>query len=204
MKRCPTCNRTFEEDWLAFCTQDGTTLVEDSPARADEPPPTMLAPPPPPVGGWKAPSGDLGSGQFRPQPSPPPPPPQRNYASPSGGFGAPQFQPPPQQMQAGWQPPPPPPYANAPQKGLAIASMVLGIFSPTLGFFCCYILGIITAPIALGLGIYQLSQIKKFPEKFDGRPMAIIGIVGAAIYFVELAFIIIFYGVAILMQGVNK
>ena len=48
MKRCPTCNRTFEEDWLAFCTQDGATLLEESPAKANEPPPTILAPPPPP------------------------------------------------------------------------------------------------------------------------------------------------------------
>jgi hypothetical protein len=200
MKRCPTCDRTFEEDWLAFCTQDGTTLVDDSPSKSSEPPPTIMSPPPPPPGGWKPPSGDLGSGQFQSQPIPPPPP---NLATPSGGLGANQYQA-PQQMQSGWQPPPPPAYNNAPQKGLAITSMVLGIFSPTLGFLCCYVLGIVTAPIAIGLGIYQLSQIKKFPDRFDGKPMAIIGIIGGAIYFVELAFIIIFYGAAILMQGFNK
>jgi hypothetical protein len=202
MKRCPTCNRTFEEDWLAFCTQDGTTLVEDSPAKADEPPPTILAPPPPPAGGWKQPSGDLGSGQFQPQPSQPPPPPQPNYASPSGGFGSAQFQPPPQQqMQAGWQPPPPPPYSTGPKQGMAIASMVCGIFSITIGW-CCY-LGVLSAPVAMGLGIYQLIQIKNKPEANGGKPMAIVGIITGAAYFLLLALIIVIYGAAIFMQGIK-
>src|SRR6266536_576292 len=76
MKRCPTCNRTFEEDWLAFCTQDGTTLVDDSPSKGYEPAPTIMAPaPPPPSGGWQSPSGGLGSGQSPSQPIPPPPSP---------------------------------------------------------------------------------------------------------------------------------
>jgi hypothetical protein len=61
MKRCPNCNRTFEEDWLAFCTQDGTTLIDESPAKKDDLQATILAPaPPPPSGGWQSPSGDLG------------------------------------------------------------------------------------------------------------------------------------------------
>ena len=148
MKRCPTCNRTFEEDWLAFCTQDGATLVEDSPARANEPPPTILSPPPPPAGGWRQPSGDPGSPQFQSQPVPPPVPPS-NLGGSSGGFGLGQFQP-PQQMQSSWQPPPPPQYA--PKQGLAIASMICGIFSVTIGW-CCY-LGVISSPVAIGLGIY--------------------------------------------------
>src|ERR1043165_2744776 len=100
MKRCPTCNRTFEEDWLAFCTQDGTTLVDESPAKASEPPPTILAPPRPPPGGGHQPSGGLGSAQFQSRPAPPPP---ANMSAPSSGIGSGQFQP-PQQMQPGWQP----------------------------------------------------------------------------------------------------
>src|SRR5262245_53293821 len=134
MKRCPTCNRTFEEDWLAFCTQDGTTLIDESPAKKDEPPPTILAPPPPHPGSWQQPSGGIGSGQFQSQPIPPPPPPS-NLVQPSGGFGAGQFQP-GQQMQSGWQPPPPPPYVQGPTQGIAIASMICGIFSVTLGWVC--------------------------------------------------------------------
>src|SRR5436309_3557547 len=40
MKRCPTCNQTFEEDWLSFCTSDGTSLVDFAPSPK-EPPPTI-------------------------------------------------------------------------------------------------------------------------------------------------------------------
>jgi hypothetical protein len=58
MKRCPTCNQTFEEDWLSFCTQDGTTLIDDSVQAQNDLPATIMAstspepawqPPPPPT-----------------------------------------------------------------------------------------------------------------------------------------------------------
>ena len=35
MKRCPTCNRSFDDDTLSFCLDDGTPLVRDSASRAD-------------------------------------------------------------------------------------------------------------------------------------------------------------------------
>jgi Domain of unknown function (DUF4190) len=201
MKRCPTCNRTFEEDWLAFCTQDGATLIDESPARADEPPPTILAPPPPPAGGWQQPSGGFGSGQFQSQPIPPPAPPS-NVGGSSGGFSPGQYQP-PQQMQSGWQPPPPPPYAQGSKQGLAIASMVCGIFTITIGW-CCY-LGAISALPAIGLGIYQLIQIKNDPEHNTGKPFAIVGIATGAVYYVLIAIIIVIYGAALLGGGLmNK
>src|SRR5262249_30338246 len=139
MKRCPTCNRTFDEDWLAFCTDDGTTLVEEGPSSRSEPPPTMMAPPMPPSA---APSKQLtlnlstGSGS-RSQPPP-------SYA-------------PPMPVQSGWLPPPPPSYTK-PKQGLAVASFVLGLVSITIGF-CCY-LGVLTSPTAIILGIVSLSQIK--------------------------------------------
>jgi uncharacterized protein DUF4440 len=56
MKRCPTCKRTFEDDSLAFCLDDGSplvsetrpdsepTLVSPSPSVAAQPPPTQFAP----------------------------------------------------------------------------------------------------------------------------------------------------------------
>jgi hypothetical protein len=194
MKRCPNCNRTFEEDWLAFCTQDGTTLIDESPAKKDDLQATMLAPaPPPPAGGWQQPSGGLGSGQFPSQPIAPPP-------APSSGFGSGQFQP-AQQMQSGWQPPPPPPYAAGPKQGLAVASMICGIGSITIGW-CCY-LGTLSAPVALGLGIYQLVQIKNKPEEFGGKPFAIVGVATGAVYFLGILVIILIYGAAILMGGIK-
>ena len=46
MKRCPNCNESFEEDWLSFCTKDGTVLIEVA-GSASEPPPTIMAAAPP-------------------------------------------------------------------------------------------------------------------------------------------------------------
>jgi hypothetical protein len=195
MKRCPTCNRTFDEDWLAFCTHDGTTLMVESPASPDGPPPTLLAPPPPPPAGWQQSSGGLGSGQFQSQPVPPPVPPS-NIVAPSGGFPSGFPQP------GGWQPPPPPPFAQGPKQGLAVASMICGIFSITVGW-CCYS-GVVAAPVAIALGIYQLSQIKSNPDQNTGKPFAIVGIVTGALYFVLIAFIILLYGVAILTTNFPK
>ena len=177
MKRCPTCNQTFSEGWLSFCTQDGTTLVDDSVSKR-EPAETMMAPPPPvsypnPPSNWSAPSGGAGSaGQF------------------------PQAQP----IQTGWQPPPAP-TITGPTQGTAVAALICGIFTVTIGW-CCY-LGVVTGPIAIGLGIYSLIQIKNFPDKFTGKPFAITGIVTSAVYFLGLAAIILLYGMAIFMQGVK-
>jgi len=199
MKRCPTCNRTFEEDWLAFCTQDGTTLVDDSPSRSSEPPATILSPPPPPPGGWKPPSGDLGSGQFQSQPFQQQPP--SNVPAPSGGFGSAPFQP-PQQMQGGWQPPPPPPYQQGPKQGMAVASMICGIFTITFGW-CCSI-GLISGVVAIVLGVYQMVQIKNNPEQNTGKPFAITGIATSALYFLIWIVLMIVYGFAIFMGGLNK
>ena len=201
MKRCPTCNRTFEEDWLAFCTEDGTTLVDESPTRTDEPPATILAPPPAPPGGeWGQPSGGFGSGQFQPQPVPPPVPPS-NLGAPSGGFGVAQFQP-PQQMQGGWQPPPPPPYAQGAKQGLAVASMVCGLFTIVFGW-CCSI-GVITGIVAIVLGAYQLVQIKNNPDQNTGKPFAITGIATSAVYFLVWILLMFLYGFAIFMGSLNQ
>ena len=108
MKRCPTCNQTFEEDWLSFCTQDGTTLVDDS-ATPGEPAPTILAPQAPPVNDQAT----------------------LNLASSSGLNPA--FPSAPAQA---WQPPPPPNYVQPLNKSLATAAMILGIVSLVVGWIC--------------------------------------------------------------------
>src|SRR5438552_22035 len=132
MKRCPTCNETFSEGWLSFCTQDGTALVEDSVSKS-EPPPTIMAPPPLPFSNPNQPA---------------------NWNAPTGGFGSGQI-PVPQPIQSAWQPPPPP--RAGPKRGLAVASLVFGIFSMTFGWCCS--LGLITSRVAIVLGIVSLVQI---------------------------------------------
>ena len=53
VKRCPTCNRSFDDETLSFCLEDGTPLVTDSAGRADSqetlvsPSPTLIGAAPP-------------------------------------------------------------------------------------------------------------------------------------------------------------
>lgn len=174
MKRCPTCHQTFEEEWLSFCTQDGTTLMEDSIASND-PPPTIMAPAP--SAGWNAPSAEL-----------PPSSPEWRPPQPV----APAWQPPPPP----WQPPPPPPYA--PNKNLAIASMVLGIISVTVGWFC---FGPIPGIAAIILGGVALSQMKKNPDRVGGKPHAWTGIATGSATLVIYAVFLVIYIIALVASA---
>lgn len=45
MKRCPTCSRSFDDDSLSFCLDDGTPLVGDLSQRRDSQE-TLVSPPP--------------------------------------------------------------------------------------------------------------------------------------------------------------
>ncbi len=108
---------------------------------------------------------------------------------------------PPTPLEPGWRPPPPPPFPRSKQTGLAVTSFVLGIASVTLGL-CCYF-GILTAPIALVLGIVALVQIKNDPNKFGGKGFAIGGIVSGGLYFAIFALIVFLYGIGLLLGGLN-
>ena len=84
---------------------------------------------------------------------------------------------------------------------MALLSMILGIISVTIGF-CCYF-GVLTAPVAIGLGAYALSLVKKDPNKYGGKGMALAGIIMGALYFILLILIILFYGLAALMGNLS-
>lgn len=170
MRRCPQCNREFTDEWLTFCTQDGSTLVDVPAEMAAEPPPTWVRPMPPSVSPSEQPTLDM---------------PDR-YTPPPVQYI------PPAPLQGGWMPPPPPAFPTAPQQSLAAASLILGIASVTVGL-CCYF-GILTAPTSLVLGIIALVQIKNDPAKYGGKGLAIGGIVASAVYFVILAAMILFWG----------
>ena len=176
MKRCPTCNQEFTDEWLTFCTQDGTSLVVVH-TSSQEPPPAIAMPPS--VSPLEQPTINFPGARI---------PPPALYT-------------PPPTPQSGWQPPPPPPTPAGTQNTLAVASMVLGIVSVTIGW-CCYF-GVITGPVALVLGTYSLSQIKKDPKQFGGRGMAIAGIIMGSLYFVLLALIILIYGLSFLISGMS-
>ncbi len=178
MKRCPRCNQEFTDEWLTFCTQDGTSLV-DVEVSSYEPPPTLVSPAmPPSVSPAEQPTLDL-----------------------PGRYSPPAQYIPPSPLQSGWTPPPPPAYPSKPQQGLAVTSLVLGIVSITLGL-CCYF-GVLTGPVALVLGIVSLVQIKNDPTKYGGKGFAIGGVVTGGLYFVIVALIVLLYGVGILLGGLS-
>lgn len=84
---------------------------------------------------------------------------------------------------------------------MALLSMIFGIVSITVGW-CCYF-GVLTSPVAIGLGLYALSLIKKDPNKYGGKGMAIAGIVTGALYFVLIALIALIWGLSVLAGGLN-
>jgi Domain of unknown function (DUF4440) len=57
MKHCPTCNRSFNDDALSFCLEDGTPLIREPAGRADSQE-TLVSPspsvPPPETSGLRA------------------------------------------------------------------------------------------------------------------------------------------------------
>jgi hypothetical protein len=112
------------------------------------------------------------------------------------------YQPPPQSVPSTWQPPPPPRTVAGPSQSLAVWSMVLGLVSMTLGWCCSF--GLLTAPVAIVLGIVALSQIKSQPNRYTGKPLAVTGIVSGGLYFVVLAVIILIYGLGILLSGLHR
>lgn len=187
MRRCPKCNQHYADEWLTFCTQDGTSLL-DVPASTGEPPPTLVkSSMPPSVSPTEQPTLDM------PDRFVPPPPP--TFAPPV------QYIPPSQPSPSGWTPPPAPPYPVKPQQSLAAASLVCGLVSITIGWCCSF--GVLTAPIALVMGIVALVQIKNDPSKYAGKGMAIGGVVTGALYFAILAVIIVLYGIGFLLGGIQ-
>tara|TARA_B100001109_G_C18714644_1_gene404126 strand:+ start:71 stop:418 length:348 start_codon:yes stop_codon:yes gene_type:complete len=80
---------------------------------------------------------------------------------------------------------------SEPAKGMAIASMVCGICSLVL-FFIPFA-NIVLAIVAVALGHIHLSNMKKFPDMYDGRGMAVAGLATGYVFlgFTILGFIIL-------------
>jgi hypothetical protein len=171
MKYCPQCQKRYSESWLSFCSDDGTALIQELTPPAD---PNWN----PQIRGPQVQTPDEQETRWLPRDAPAP-----------GGWIAPDERPP---MSPGpWQPPPPPAplIRTQPSQGLAVASMVVGIAGLLLA--ACF--GPIPGIVALVLGLTALSQIKKSPEKYAGKPYATAGvIIGGATIAVYALMIIVF------------
>lgn len=157
MKYCPLCKRRFDEPWLSFCSDDGTPLIQELTPPAD---PNWN----PKIRGPRVETPDEQQTQWLPREPPAP-----------GAWIAPDERPP---MRPGpWTPPAPPTptYFPRPQptQNLALASLITGI----LGLLLAGCFGPIPGIVALVLGLVALSQIKKSPEKYGGKPFATAGVV---------------------------
>ena len=173
MKYCPQCKRQFSEAWLSFCSDDGTPLAQElTPAADPNWDPRIREP--------KVQTPDEQPTQWLPREPPV-----------AGGWIAPDERPP---MNPGiWQQPTPPatypvyPHKTNPNQGLALASMLTGIAGVLLA--SCF--GPVPGIVALVLGLVALSQIKKSPEKYGGKGMAIAGIVIGSLTIVFYVLLII-------------
>jgi hypothetical protein len=176
MKYCPLCKKRFDEAWLSFCSDDGTPLIQELTPPADPNWDPRIREP-------KVQTRDEAETKWLPREQPL-----------AGGWIAPDERAP---MSPGpWQPPPPPsPFPYVPttkrSEGLAIASMVTGI----AGFLLAGCFGPLPGIAALVLGLVALSQIKKSPEKYSGKPYAtagaILGAVSTLFFLVILLWIIL-------------
>ena len=107
------------------------------------------------------------------------------------------------------QPAPPVPLAGASLTGrapatnsMAVAGLVMGILSMTVGLVCCgllfNILGIIFSSVAL-------SQIKRSPAQQAGRNLAIIGLVLSLLGLVfQIIIIVVFGAMGLLKEIMNR
>ena len=179
MKQCLRCQRTYNDDLLNFCLEDGELLTpyfqeSRNPRPGDDAPPTVMlnetrvtnptnwpqTPPSAPPALWQGQPGNAPQAQFAP------------YVMPSVN------------------------------QTLALVSLGLGIGSITIGWCCS--LGLLLSPAALITGFIALSQIKKDPKAYGGRGFALGGIVTGVVYLSVLLLILLIYGVAIIGGGLGS
>ena len=113
------------------------------------------------------------------------PPPPGGYVPPPPGAG---YVPPPPPGAGGYVPPPPPGsyiapgmgYAGPRRDGLAVASLVIGIFSIACFFIC---LGIVLGPTAAIMGFISRQRIGTSGGTLGGGTLATVGLVLGVIGF---------------------
>jgi hypothetical protein len=176
MKHCTTCGTNFVDDDLRYCTDDGTVLLAGENPFAQEAQATKIFPASPPTKVMSPPRPT--EYEVRTPADQPPAAPLYGWAN---------------EAPAAWTPPAPPAYPSAGQQQqqttAALVSLIFGIVAFTIGWLC---LGIPLGLVAVVLGLVALSQIRRDPAKYGGKPLAIGGIVtGGIVMLVKLALLVI-------------
>lgn len=167
MKRCPACQRTYADDSLSYCLEDGSALASDRSGSSDLPATLII---PDPRRTVPAKPETFRQGQTPPQPFTSPPP--------------------------AWRPlgvaPIPAAIPARQGRGLAIASLVCAIAAFILLGFCIiagangvestliggvFLLSALSALVGAVLGIVATSQSTKDVSAQNGKVMAIVALV---------------------------
>ena len=175
MKVCPRCQKTYSDDTLNFCLDDGDllTMMQPSPGGYIEEPPTMVldqARVTDPIS-WAQPQ----TGQ-----------PPAKWTAP-GPIARQQF--------GGL------PIARRQDQTLATVSLCLGIASMTIGWCCSS--GLLLGPAAIITGLIARSNIKKDPAKFGGNGLALGGIITGSVFIAIYVLIILVWGASVFLNALG-
>lgn len=171
MKTCPRCGRTYTENDLNFCLDDGELLTTagstQPPTRyVDDSPPTLTMDPTRVTNPTNFPVSQAPAQWQQPVP-------MGQQAPRFGTYGM----------------------AMSPNQTLAVVSLCLGIGSITIGWCCS--LGLLLSPAALITGGIALAQNKSNPQSYGGKGMAIGGMAAGGVFIVGYIIVIILYGAAL-------
>lgn len=179
MKRCPTCQRTYTDDSLTFCLEDGALLLSEASSSSSEPPATMILSEPPTTSSDRsaAPTEVYNSNASNATTPPNPPRATQGASSPAYTSPPPSWTPQPSAPQAtphsqqSWPPPvttndaPPNKFLPAIIGGIV---MVLPSLVPAIQFGCCLW-------AAAGGLLASVLYIKKSPTKVELGEGALLG-----------------------------
>lgn len=171
MKICPVCQQTYEDDYLNFCLNDGTTLNQ---AVKDDAPPTI----------YMDRARTTNEMNWRDTNTPPVSAPMSAWQNPS--MQNPSIQQPNQNQLYS------PTFLRGQDQTLPIVSLVLGILG--LVFICCYG-GFPFGIAALITGYLGFTNANNNPTQYGGRGMALAGLILGgvslltALFFIMLAII---------------
>ncbi len=179
MRVCPKCNESYNDESLNFCLADGELLLE---VESQDAPPTIMMDSARVThdGNWGA-DHDRGTSQQDPgfAQNQVFPQNQQIYQQPFGS----------QQMIM--------PQASKDQL-LPMVSVVSGVAGFVLSL-CCYA-GLLLGPVALITGFIGMKNVNSNPDKFDGKTLAIVGMIAGGIGLVASLLMLIF---AVLINLIN-